>query len=242
MPNLSVYQQSINEEFNVLQNRVRSLVTNWGEDGKYKEVVLSNILRKFLPKNISIYSGFCIRSNGRGQHIQSSQIDIILYDSSFPVLFCEGDFAIVPPEGILGIIEVKTNTENVDFKEVVKKANENGKFIYQGKRNVGNIFFNGIFSYEGKFKRTYKEILHTCINDDSDEEATKYVINYISLGKDIFIRREMHSKVFRHYEINNLSFVFYISNLIETLNRNAYGNEELLWYSHDKEPNYIDSY
>ena len=239
MQSLSDYQKSINGEFSLLQNRVRSLVKHMAEDGRYKEVILSNILKMYIPQSVTIYTGFCVRSAGRGQHEQSTQIDLMLYDSDYPVLFKEGNFAIVPPEGILGIIEVKTDMDNINFEDVIAKANENGRFIYEGKKNISNVLFNGVFSYDGSFKKIYGSRLKDSISND---EEAKYKVGHIALGKDIFIRREKYNKVFRHFEIADLAFVFFISNLIETMSPNAYGNEEMLWYSDDKEPNYINSY
>ena len=43
------FQKSITEELDVVKNRIRNLIGNrhWGEEGRYKEAILKNILRKF---------------------------------------------------------------------------------------------------------------------------------------------------------------------------------------------------
>jgi hypothetical protein len=231
--NLNEYHKSINEEFKVLQNRVRNLIKHWPEDGRYKEIVLQNILKRFLPKNIDVLTGFCIRAIERGRSEQSKQIDIILYDSSYPVLFREGNFAIVPPEGIVGIIEVKSNINNQNFDEIINTCNYNGTFIYDGKKRQHEIF-NGIFSYDGVFKDDYSSKLRESYNSVTQDTASFSAINFVSINNH-FVRRNWVNPEYSLYTLEGLSFSYFISNLLETITKNAFGNNELLWYPEDKE-------
>ena len=137
MSNIIEFYKSISKELDVTKDRVRNLVPNWSEDGRYKEVILKSVIRRFLSEKYIIGTGFIVKGNEiRGEHESSKQIDIIIYDSSFNTLFKEGDFIIVTPEGVRGIIEVKTNFKNCPNKnEIINQCNENGKFIFSGKRN-----------------------------------------------------------------------------------------------------------
>ena len=58
------FQESITRELDVIKNRVRNLIgnANWSEEGRYKEAILKNVLRKFLPSNLSIGTGFIVKS------------------------------------------------------------------------------------------------------------------------------------------------------------------------------------
>ena len=40
------FQESITQELNTIKDRVRNLIGNkhWGEEGRYKEVILRNVL------------------------------------------------------------------------------------------------------------------------------------------------------------------------------------------------------
>lgn len=89
-----------------------------GEDGRYVEEILKNMLQKFLPGGAEILTGFILRAgvksetSGRArkndQDRHSSQLDLIVYDSTnYPVYQRFGDTAVVLPEGVLGIISVK---------------------------------------------------------------------------------------------------------------------------------------
>lgn len=107
MPNNNTrYQQSIATEFAALKNRVRFFIENnhWGEDGRYKEIILMNFLRRVLPENVAVGTGFV---KNQGNQI-TDQIDIIIYRRNDPRLFSEGDFVILMPDSVLGIIEVKS--------------------------------------------------------------------------------------------------------------------------------------
>lgn len=89
-----------------------------GEDGRYVECLLTEALKRFLPRNIEIFSGFILRpgvksgvskaarASDSDQH--SGQLDLIVYDSAnYPVFQRFGDHAVVPPEGVIAVLSVK---------------------------------------------------------------------------------------------------------------------------------------
>ncbi len=210
------FQESITKELDTIKNRVRNLIgaSNWGEEGRYKEAILKNVIKRFLPNNLSIGTGFVIKKNNNKPRI-SSQIDIIIYDNTIPVLFSEGDFVITTYKNVKGIIEVKTRIRNNEFQEVIQKARANGKLI-------GKKIFNGIFSYE------YDDDIESENIDRVLRNADGYV-NHISLGKDVFIRfwrkeyrnrlnppvENCDSDFYNIYDLRGLSFSYFISNLLE---------------------------
>ena len=137
------FQKSITKELDTIKNRVRNLIgsSHWEEEGRYKEAILRNVIKRFLPSNLSIGTGFVIKKNNGDTQI-SKQIDIIIYDNTVPVLFSEGDFVITTYKNVKGIIEVKTKIRNNQLEEIIQEKTEtNGKLI-------GKNIFNGIFSYE----------------------------------------------------------------------------------------------
>lgn len=137
------FQKSITSELKVIENRVRNLIgdANWSEEGRYKETALRNVLARFLPKNISVGSGFILNGNGFNDLKISNQIDIIVYDNNYPLLFNEGEFIVTTPQNVKGIVEVKTKFESGKISEAIAKSTENGRLI---NHNI----FNGIFSYQ----------------------------------------------------------------------------------------------
>ena len=220
------FQESINSELLIVKDRVRKLIGNahWGEDGRHKESVLKNVIKRFLPNNISIGTGFVISKRGE-EFKQTTQIDIILCNNNYPVLFSDGDFIITTPKNVVAIIEVKTKIRNSDFNDIIIKSSENGKLINRDRRKI----FNGIFSFE------YEDnIIDNRSNSDSISNTisnalieNKGIVNHISLGSNWFIKywhnesdprinEDCNSnKFYNFYDLNDLSFSYFISNLIE---------------------------
>jgi hypothetical protein len=148
----SKYQKSIADEFLAIKDRVEFFIghAHNGENGSFREIILMNYLRSIIPVGVSVGTGFVKNSN----EALSKQIDIIVYRSSYPALFQEGDFVILMPESVLGIIEVKSTTStdsiaSTSALSAIKKATYNGKVI--GKKDI----FNGIFGYSTEMNLTH---------------------------------------------------------------------------------------
>ncbi|WP_281862691.1 DUF6602 domain-containing protein [Planomicrobium okeanokoites] len=217
------YHQSINAELLASRNRVRHFIgtAHNGEDGRYKEILLMNYLKKVLPSNVSVGTGFVSGEDGI-----TKQIDIIIYNHNIPTLFSEGDFVIVLPESVIGIIEVKTKLNISDLIEAIQTSHENGVKI---KRSI----FNGIFCFEtginfDRFSDNYsdrkyrlREVLTRCGSQ----------LNHISIGSEIFIKywKDENPAVrdgipaYSFYDLKALSFGFFVSNLIEFIHSTSSG-------------------
>ena len=224
--NTNEFQQSITKEIATIKNRVRNLIgdANWGEEGRYKEAVLKNVIKKFIPNNLSVGTGFIVQGNDFNYHDAevSSQLDIIIYDNSYPVLFSEGDFIITTEKNVRAIIEVKTRVVNTNGQSnsllsVIEKFNR--LEIFPRIASIGDDrIFKGVFAfdYNDNIESTrIEEILRT----------SNGMINHVSLGKDRFIRHwnsaqglepavNCPSHFYNIYGLNNLSFSYFISNLI----------------------------
>lgn len=172
------FQRSVGMEFKTIKNRVRDLIgdIHWPEEGRYKETILKNTLKKFLPENIGIGTGFILKKKN-GIVFQSSQIDIIVYDTSVPVLLKEGDFVITTPEHVYAIIEVKTNLNPERNEDLKRKRDRNLEVIEK------NTFY-GIFAFDDEEtnKENAKDRL-TRLLEFSDGR-----INHITIGSRLFVK------------------------------------------------------
>lgn len=231
------FQKSITKELDVIKNRVRDLIGNahWGEDGRFKEAVLKNIIKKFLPKNLSIGTGFISNNNGN----ISKQLDIIIYDNTYPLLFSEGDFIITTIHNVKAVIEVKSNITHTTLENVLQQFDNSFPNINIRNRNI----FLGIFSFEFKVKRE-EELINADINSqriDAAIQNSRHLVNHISLGTDYFIRKWTHrfaeelnpqvdcrNNFYNLYSIENLSFSYFISNLLDKVCGGLEGRE---WFS-----------
>lgn len=210
--NFTDYHKSITEELLAGRNRVRYFIggNHWGEDGRFKEVLLMNYLRRVLPSNVSVGTGFV----KNGDRI-TSQIDLIIYENNIPVLFSEGDFVIALPESVLGIIEVKSKlNSDKTLRKAIEKANDNGAIINKD-------IFNGIFSYEIDIdfsnEVTFENHIKRPLKNNNG------FLNHISFGSDFFAKYwsngnpEENDKIksFSFYKMKQLSFGYFVSNLVE---------------------------
>ena len=260
--NMKLFHKSTTDELKVIKNRVRNLIgnRNWGEEGRYKEAILRSVIKRFLPQNFKIGTGFIIKRRENDNEINrydidsSRQIDILIFDATRPILFSEGDFYIVTPNSVRAIIEVKTNIENQNLTEILERMNEMGEFVNQSQSDQPTLIdetiienqpiFNGIFSYEG-----YHNIINQQDVEDSIEvkikegaRGTNYV-NHISLNENIFIKNFGHRTspgeyifdIFSVYKIEDLSFSYFISNLLSYLVKRPITDESDLWFPTDKE-------
>lgn len=237
------YHKTTSRELLALTNKVRNLVPHWGEDGRYKEAVLKNVIKRFLPEKYEIGTGFVIKqTKNRGEHLPSRQLDLIIYDNESPILFKEGDFVILTPDSIGAIIEVKANLLNQNVANVVGQANENGKFIWSGKKDRKFAFFNGIFSFEGNDNFNIDSFSENIRNGNTslgaDRSFKKYKVNHISINENWFLKywpddENPHSL----YNIEELSFSFFISNLIDILSNKSVRRNNYIWYAANKELN-----
>ncbi len=239
MSGMERYQQSIAAEFEAQKNRVQYFIkdAHWGEDGRYKEIILSDFLKGVLPDNVGVGTGFVQNAAGK----LTSQIDIIIYKKSAPCLFKKGDFVILMPESILGIIEVKSNANAAILARhtkkhphsVIERCEKNGAII--GRKEI----FNGIWGYDAdihikpRSKRT---------NLGKQLSACEGYLNHICFNCNIFCRYwpngnpiERHfdpRACFSFYDLSwnrifdeddatqqGLAFGYFISNLLESVHR-----------------------
>lgn len=238
------FHKSTAAELNAVKSRVRNLINHWGEDGRYQEAVIRTMIQRFLPERYRVGTGFVVRqTDERGVHQPSKQIDILIYDTSYPILFKETDFVILTADAVAAIIEVKANLINQGLRDVVRKANENGKFIYEARKDKTKPLFNGIFSYDStmpvQIKTTSQGIFTPWQELDGIANREDFVVNHISFNEHWFYKfwkQEIADRNRPHflYTIPDLSFSFFISNLMDWLGEKSVVDNHKLWFPVDK--------
>lgn len=234
--NIKGFHESITKELISVKDRVRSLIgdKHWGEEGRYKEAVLRNVISKFLPQGYSVGTGFVIN---RDKQI-TRQLDILVYDNSSPILFSQGDLVVVLAHTVRAIIEVKAEIHSsIDLKKAIIRSEENAEKIHSWTTKDRPLF-NGVFSYEcGISYDSLKISLQEYFFGRQINFLRK--VNDISLGKDKFLhlwRKDGTS--LRCYELENLSFSYFISNLLTYIDSNPvpWEHNTLLFPLDSKEP------
>ena len=98
------------EEFDLKLNQLRRYTKHGPSIGRYIEIIILNILKKYFPKSLSYSSGFVQGMNPLIKNNISSQVDIICYDQfNFPIVFDSTEIVVVPSKSVRGLIEIKSN-------------------------------------------------------------------------------------------------------------------------------------
>lgn len=104
--------------------------------------------------------------------------------------------------------------------------------------------YNGIFSYSGHenmrdTNRIVKAIQSSWNKLNGVENKEKFVVNHISFNQDWFYKFwhhefEQHNSPHYLYEIRDLSFSFFISNLTDAVSGSSVIENSNLWFPVDK--------
>lgn len=133
------------------------------EEGRFVESLLRSFLNKHLPKDLVALSGFMLKpatktgeanyervENEYDRH--SGQIDIIIYDQAhFPIYERFEEFAIVPPEGVVGLISVKKTLRIEQIGKEIEAMKNNAALCYHEDATPPYL---GIFAFTAGFEPT----------------------------------------------------------------------------------------
>lgn len=135
-----------------------------GEDGRFVETLIRIGLSRFLPKELEVLTGFILRpavkagadkcKRGKGEDISSTQLDIIVYDTAhYPVYQRFGDYVVVPPEGVVGVISVKKTLTLMDIEKETAALAEVGHLCVIGdSKNEVRGPFLGLVGFQSNIK------------------------------------------------------------------------------------------
>lgn len=228
------YFRSITDELEALKDRVRNLIDDkhWGTDGEWKEAVLRAMLAERLPDTVKVGRGFILTASG-----PTTQIDILLYRASSPVLFRQGDLVFVTPDAVLGVVEVKSWLDATLFRDAVRALAKIGRQLEDHRQQC----CLALFSYEaanvrpGWFSRVLPE---ACMSRSS-------VIELINVGCSCFVKwwdrhPEKDGQSYGHwhsYELQDISAGYFISNLIGAVSGGFSEQSSKFWFPvEEKEP------
>ena len=233
------YYKSLSLEISGLSNRVRFLIgqSHFPSDGKWKEAIISSILRRNIPDSYDLCSGFVVSNRGK-----SSEIDILVYDKERPKLFRNGDFIITTPDAVQGIIEVKSTFYPKKFKSELKKISKNIKYIRDdGKRRPreGKIFAGLVyFSIKSPIGESLLSTLSEICNEVNSE------IDYIVIGHDYIVKYwefgptgENGYKKWHLYKLSSLGFGYFVGNVIQDICRYSVIGNNSFWFPNESKEN-----
>lgn len=112
----------VSEQLKLHLSKGRVALSHNGEKGNALEAAVRDFFREHLPPSIGVTHGQVVDSPGN----LSTQLDVILYDANrTPVFFSDSESGtrLIPAEGVIAAIEVKTRLENRHLRPLVEVAN-----------------------------------------------------------------------------------------------------------------------
>lgn len=91
-----------------------------GEFGMYRERIVSDLLKPFLPSRLDVGTGFIITHQGK----QSTQCDLIIYDKENTPVIENGDQRFFPVECVVGVVEIKSKLTKSTLTEALQKLSK----------------------------------------------------------------------------------------------------------------------
>jgi len=186
--------------------------------GTFREQILKNFLRPFLPGCYGVSGGQAFDNAGN----ISNQLDVVVYDSLFSyVAPYMDDFIYFPCESVYGSIEIKSMLNKQSFVEAVANINSLKKLSRKGidsyyvnpmkPLNINNVtwdihavneYLGVVFAYESVSSSAILEHIKSGVNDNSMNRDN--LPNIIVLFKDQKIIICYHNCEDGMYEIHPL--------------------------------------
>lgn len=117
----ALFGESLTSKVDLLERLIGS--AHYPSLGQYKEKLLADAIRDFLPRTVAVDTGFVlfphVNNNppaagkfydalNQSAFAVSRQCDILIHDViNYPVIFRDGNFVVVRPEAVRAVIEVK---------------------------------------------------------------------------------------------------------------------------------------
>lgn len=119
-PSETEYFASLSQELDSQAQRIRQLIgsAHWGHDGRHKELLLMELIRRHCPSPVLVSTGFVISPNDL--ETRTSEQDILIVDTSKEApLFYQGALVVAFAHTLLAAISVKTTMESGSLKQTI---------------------------------------------------------------------------------------------------------------------------
>lgn len=239
------YFRSLSDECDTLKNRVRLLIdaAHWPTDGEWKESVLRSMVRRSAPQSVTVGRGFVV-----GQEQCSSQIDLLVYDNTLPVLYKDGDLVFITPSSCRAIVEVKTSVSLSEFRAAATKLGDDAEFIRT--KSLGHPLFVGIFSYSIPTMRSDRML--AALQRAAGGNSIR-LVDHACLGSSTFIKYWQKDPaasgraalrpydVWHLYRLPRMAPGYFIHNLLVNVCRGVTAQREDTWFPRESKEVRLES-
>jgi hypothetical protein len=246
---LNDYFRSLSDECHALKGRIEHFIDNkhWLTTGEGKETILRNLISRNLPDTVRIGRGFVVSHEN-----VSTQVDVLFYDASHPVLYRDGDLVFISPSACRGVIEVKTSLSMSELEDACEKLANVAEAIRRVRKDD---IFVGIFSYEAKFSSQYRNGVLDAMATSSRGDRAR-IVNHVALGDSLFAKYwkfhpdrsrmpglrpylqppKNYAGDYRRwhlYEMSGMAYGYFIHNALVSMASNLSVEEENLYFPED---------
>ena len=112
--------------------------------GTGRERALADLLREVLPRRVEVLSGVIARMDDGAVAKSARQVDLLIADThDFPVLARSGDLAVVLPDAVRAMVEIKTRVSGEsEMTGAIKQLAES-----RSECTTGQTWYSALFSY-----------------------------------------------------------------------------------------------
>ncbi len=163
--------------------------------GVYAEITLKDILRKFIPQNLSISNGWIIDEKGQ----RTDERDILIYDRNLaPSFLFDISTGIIPISSILYDIQVKCSITENKLKEAM------AKFSNRIERNA-LLSVHGSHLLEKYLNIDEDGLIHPKIQILSSEDDAYYfwTVQYKKYS-EVFTKDNILTELSKHIQVKKL--------------------------------------
>ena len=197
-----------------------------GEFGSYREKIVMELIKPFLPSRLDVGTGFVIAADNK----VSTQCDVIIYDKANTPILENNDQRFFPVECVVGVIEVKSKLTKTQFKDALIKLSH----VKDMKNHTASevyVFKDGVPGKKYETKKFVRNQMATMLLCESIDMDFSKGLN--SFFKDVY--KGIDKSLFHNMvlSLDNGLFLYYINEDSMTMYHSYFD------YSKDSFDNYL---
>ncbi|HGE7613610.1 TPA: DUF6602 domain-containing protein [Bacillus cereus] len=246
-----IYHKQLFEEIKVTKERIASLISHSLTKGQINEFAIKKVFEEKIPENYGVSRGFIVTDNWK-----STEIDIVIYDKSYPFLFKTGDLIIITPDAVKGLIEVKTRLDSRELRTASEKLGDIAEKVYNYKQSIlfgatkdnphdflTEEIFVGIIGIDGP--NLTSNIIEAHLKNAAKGLRTR-VVNHVSINDKCFVKYFDNSSQapigpgWHIYEFTeSLAPAYFLSNSLFFLKYSSVINNTSVWFPYTSKNPYF---
>lgn len=169
-----------------------------GEEGRFVENLVIEFLRKSLPSQLEVSTGFVVSS--KDFNIKSGQVDILVYDKQrYVPIMKYGDAVVIHDQALVAAISVKKNIVRTQITEEFRALSKIGSMC--GKNGnpkpylaVFAMDIRGLANFTDTVNDSFDKILEAFPERENGWSGNEMVNDLIVLNKFLIKKKEWRGK------------------------------------------------